>query len=709
MRLTMMSGLLAAAGLFLAMGASAQDAGTDPERRLDKVYTIGNNIPTIEEFVAEPTFFSAKLSPSGRYLAGVRRDGIDYYLVVADLSEPELKFSGTKFEDLRISEVQWATEDRLVVEAFAVFNRNTNSLMDKDDWFDPDARGYRVDALYGIDRDGENLVRFFEGDRDMDNIFTQVSLIDIVPSDPDHMLVSRRAPDFGNKKSDNISMGGADVFRVNVNSGDFDEYVRGTDRTVSYQTDADGNLIYRVDENSTGTRNIYYVLTKDQNGKTSWEKGASIKINDLRDELETPFKFQILQPAEEAPLFYVRDVPGAQDKHAIYLYNLATGEHIEKIAEHPEYDMEGGVFDPNTNELIGVRWQGETPGMLLFDPEQQKYVDALNNYLGEQERFQFVDMSDDGKKWLIFASGPGNPGSYLTFDLDEVKIKEVAIQRAALAGKATAPVQVVEYEARDGQGLFGYLTIPPGVKDATNLPLVMYPHGGPQARDTWGFDGMAQLLASRGYAVFQPQFRGSAGMGKTFAQSGYREWGGLMQRDVEDALTYLVDEGIADEDRVCIMGYSYGAYAAMQGAVATPDAYRCVLAGGGVYDLREMQKWSQAKRGSNSPTYEYWLTQLGDPVNDYDDLLLRSPARHVDRLQAPVFLFHGREDEIVPIEQAELLRGRLQSASKPFEYEVMEKSGHSYGAYRTDEPEVIRKQILAFLARHNPTERNPGY
>jgi len=709
MKLTAKSGLLAAASLLLSLAAGAQDANGDSERRLDTVYTIGNNIPTIEEIVAEPTFFSGELSPSGRYLAGVRRDGLDYFLVVTDLEDEELKFAGTKFEDLRISEVHWATEDRLIIEAYAVFNRNTNSLMKKEDWFDPDARGYRVDALYGIDRDGGNLVRFFEGDRDMDNIYTQVNLIDVVPSDPEHMLVSRRAPDYGNKKSDNITLGGADVYRVNVNSGDFEEFVRGNDRTTQYQTDADGNLIYRIDENSTGTRNIFYVLTKKENGKLSWERGASIKINDLVDELETPFKFQILQPAEEAPLFYVRDVPGTQDRHAIYLYNLATGEHVEKIAEHPDYDMEGGIFDPNTNELIGVRWEGKKPGMLLFDPAQQQYVDALENYLGDQQTFEFVDMSNDGRKWLIAATGPGNPGTYLTFDLDEVKIREVAVRRAPMAGKATAEVKIVDYKSRDGKDLFGYLTLPPGIQTANSLPLVMYPHGGPQARDFFVYDGMAQLLASRGYAVFQPQFRGSAGMGKAFAQSGYREWGGIMQTDVEDALTHLVSEGMVDPERACIMGYSYGAYAAMQAAVATPDAYRCVLAGGGVYDLREMQKWSQAERGSNSSTYEYWLTQLGDPVNDYDDLIARSPARHVDRLTAPVFLFHGREDNIVPIEQAELLRSRLDSANKTFEYVVMEKSGHSYGAYRTDEPETIRRDILEFLSRYNPTNRNPGY
>ena len=365
----------------------------------------------------------------------------------------------------------------------------------------------------------------------------------------------------------------------------------------------------------------------------------------------------------------------------------------------------GIILDPNTRELIGVSWAGRKAEMLLFDPNQQRHVAALFSYFGAQVNFEITDMSVDGKKWLLDVSGPGHPGFFALYELDEVKITELGDQYASLSGKAAYQTKIVSYKARDGKELFGYLTLPFGEEKGQH-PFVLYPHGGPQARDNFVWDDTAQLLASRGYAVFQPQFRGSAGFGKRFAHAGYREWGGLMQTDVEDGLTHLINEGYVDPTRGCIKGFSYGAYAAMQGAVATPDAFRCVLAGGGVYDLFEMQRWSRAVRGKNSSTFEYWTTQLGDPNANYDDLIARSPARNLDKLKIPVFLFHGSKDNIVPIEQAEMLENRLKSADADFEYVIMRKAGHSYGAFRTEEPRTIREEILKFLAEHNPTDRN---
>lgn len=709
----MQFGKLMAVGLLCSvLGFSAQ--ADDPVRRLDTILTVEDNMPSVKDYVAEQTFFGAELSPDGNYIAGVRRDGLEYYIVVTDLRDEELIFTGTRFEDLLIADIHWATNDRLIIEAFAFFSPVTRSLMSKAQWSDPANRRFRVNAVYGMDRDGTNVMRFFEGNREMDNIFTDVRLVDVAKGDPDNMLVQLRVPERTNAKNERSELGGADLYKVDINSGDTDLYVRGKRRTTDYETDAQGNLKYRTDVNSIETRNVYYIANFKDNGKVKWTKGASIMRSSVVDELNRPFKFTILAPAEEAPFFYVRDLVEGEDRHAIYLYNLATGEHVEKIAAHPSYDMGGGgiaqvggvVFDPNTNELIGVSWAGEKPEMLLFDPNQQRHIEALKTHFGDQLNFGIAGMSEDGRRWLLRVQGPGHPGYYATYDLAEVKVREIAIRRESLSGKAVYETKIVRYKARDGQDLYGYLTLPFGGMSNKDYPFVLYPHGGPQARDFFRFDGTVQLLASRGYAVFQPQFRGSAGQGKRFAQSGYREWGGLMQTDVEDGLAYLIEKEIVDSERGCIMGFSYGAYAAMEGAVKTPDAFKCVLAGGGVYDLRAMQKWSKSVRGQNSSTFKYWTTQLGDPVANYDDLIARSPARNIDKLIAPVFLFHGSRDNTVPIEQAEILKARLESADHPFEYVEMHKAGHQFGAPRTTEPEEIREAILLFLATHNPTDRN---
>ena len=685
--------------------ASAQ-VNEDPIRVLDRVVVEESNVPSIEDLVAEPTVSNMELSPNGKFVAGVRRDGDNYFLVVADVTKPEIQFTGTRFEDLRIFDVRWANDDRIVVEAAARFDGNTRSLLPQEKWYDPGQRAFWVPALYGINRDGTDLIRYFEGDRQMDNIFTQVEFLSFLRSKPGTMLVTLRAPEINNKLSGGFELGGADVYEVNTKTGEFQLYERGNARTQTYETDKDGQLRYRIDTNSLGNRNIYYVAESNERGKVKWTKGAEIDIVDVIDELESPFKFQLIAPAEQAPLFFALDRLEGQDRQALYVYNIQTGEHVETVAEHPEFDMGGAIFDPNTDELIGVWWEGEKSDMIMFDPEDQRHVEALFSYVGDQKNLQILDMSEDGSTWLIAVTGPGHPGYYAVYDKAKVKVTEIAVRNARMAGKATYDVEVFRYKARDGQDLFAYVTMPAEGTSKGPLPFVMYPHGGPQARDSFAFDDMAQLLASRGYVVIQPQFRGSNGFGKRFAEIGYRKWGTLMQEDVEDALNALVAKGVVDPDRGCIKGYSYGGYAAMQGAVKTPDAFRCVIAGGGVYDLREMQKWSQTVRGSNSPTFQYWTRQLGDPRDNFDDLIARSPARNLDRLKAPVFLFHGRLDDIVPIEQAEILRERLKAAGATFEYVVMEKSGHSFGGYRTSEPVDIRKDILEFLATYNPTDRN---
>ena len=535
----------------------------------------------------------------------------------------------------------------------------------------------------------------------MDNIFSSTELLSLAAYDKDHVLVTQTKQSETDRRTGREIEGGAQdrVYKLNLDTGDYEEYLRGNAQTIGWEADNTGRIRYRIDQNSIGTANNYYVRQGDSK---KFKKGATVMIENVRDQLRSPFKFDLLGPAEEAPLFFVADVPAGADRKAIYVHNLETGENVEKVAEHPTYDIEGGIFHHRTNELIGIRWEGEKPEMLLFDPEYQRHADAIQSYLGDQQSFTLLNISDDGDTWLIAALGPGNPGSYHVYDKTKVSVRDIAIRTAAMAGKSVATKEVVHYKARDGKKLVGYLTLPPGKETEKNLPFIMLVHGGPQSRDRFGFHGRAQLLATHGYAVFQPQFRGSAGWGKRFAEAGYREWGGLMQTDVDDAFTHLANEGIIDPKRACIMGFSYGAYAAAQGGVGTPDAYRCVVAGGGVYDLKQMQKWSKAVRGSNSPTFKYWTRQLGDPVSNHADLVARSPARNVDKLKAPVFLFHGDKDPIVPIEQAEIFRKALQAANHPHEYVVMRKAGHEYGAFRTDEPVDIRKDIIRFLNTHNP-------
>jgi len=249
--------------------------------------------------------------------------------------------------------------------------------------------------------------------------------------------------------------------------------------------------------------------------------------------------------------------------------------------------------------------------------------------------------------------------------------------------------------------LFGYLSRPAGIDPKKKMPLVMFVHGGPEARDNYGWDTAAQILVSAGYQVFQPQFRGSTGQGQDYAEAGYRQWGKKMQNDVDDAYAHLISQGLVDRGNACIMGFSYGGYAAMAGATVTPDQWQCSLAGAGVSDLVEMQKWVQRRSHSTSPSAQYWNEHIGNIITDRDDLLAHSPAKLADRIKVPMFIFHGEDDQIVPIEQSRILMAAMDRAGKPYEWHEMKLTGHSFGNSNARRMATMTK-VIAFLNKHLP-------
>lgn len=226
------------------------------------------------------------------------------------------------------------------------------------------------------------------------------------------------------------------------------------------------------------------------------------------------------------------------------------------------------------------------------------------------------------------------------------------------------------------------------------------PHGGPESRDYYIFHRQAQWLASLGYQVFQPNFRGSAGYGSAFADAGRKEWGGAMQNDLTDAVQFLTSSGIADVGNVCIMGASYGGYAALAGATLTPDLYQCAIAIAPVTDLERQLRWERREFGRNSETLAYWQAHMGDLNEDAEMLEARSPARLSDRIQIPILLVHGERDDIVPYEQSTLMVRALKRSGKPHEFLSFETAGHSWRNSEDERTEF--ETIQRFLAEHLP-------
>jgi dipeptidyl aminopeptidase/acylaminoacyl peptidase len=327
---------------------------------------------------------------------------------------------------------------------------------------------------------------------------------------------------------------------------------------------------------------------------------------------------------------------------------------------------------------------------------------ALRRHFGEDASLRIASRSDDGGLWVIGVTAPHNPGALYLYRSAEKRLEPIGATHAGLPETALGRAFRYDYRAADGTALFGYLTRPSHDTGAA-APLIVMPHGGPEVRDQLTYDMWAQFLASRGYQVFQPNFRGSAGMGRDFATAGYGEWGGRMQDDVTAGVEQLVREGLADRSQVCILGASYGGYAALWAGATQGDLYRCVISVAGISDLPALMVHTRRVNGDDSDTYAYWLRSIGDPGRDRERLETTSPLRHVDGWRTPTLLIHGSADDLVPFDQSRTMERALRSAGADVRLVELENEGHN--GWSTRNEALVLTEIETFLARHLPVTR----
>ncbi len=355
------------------------------------------------------------------------------------------------------------------------------------------------------------------------------------------------------------------------------------------------------------------------------------------------------------------------------------------------------IFDPKTHALIGFRGLvGDEDRHVFFDPASAKAWSKIQKaYPGE--RVSLVSWSDDRSKVVALVDSPTEGPAYALVDFATYKAVWLGARYENINSGDISPVRPVSFKAADGLPLTGYLTLPKG-RAAKNLPLVVHPHGGPASRDQPGFDWWAQAMASRGYAVLQLNYRGSAGFGWDFMQAGFGQWGRKMQTDLSDGVRHLAADGTIEPKRVCIVGASYGGYAALAGATLDPGVYRCAASVAGLSDMRRFVTWS--KRGAGVEAQRYWSRFMGaqglsDPV-----LQQISPALNADKVTIPILLIHGKDDTVVPLEQSRIMESALQKAGKPVEVLVME--GEDHWLSRGDTRLQMLNSVVGFLEKHNP-------
>ncbi len=493
---------------------------------------------------------------------------------------------------------------------------------------------------------------------------------------------------------------------INDGGGDLDRENRYVD---DWLLDKQGNIVAR---SVYSFRNEQFSIERKTDGK--WKPILTRKIVS-RDGTFAPFMAGLGRDGQSMVIFDVETGSTAQGAdRRFHYYELAADGKLSAPLEPGDATRDRPIFNPETGRLAGFVETGEAPEYSLTDPVLSRLYQRAQDAAPGQA-VKVVSTARDPHRMIIFAQGGEEPGAYYFIDFATGQTLEIGDIHPEVPSEWVASQKVVSYKASDGLEIGALLTLPPK-PEPKNLPLIILPHDGPQAHDSRGFDWLAQVLASRGYLVLQPNYRGSDGSGRAFMEAGKDQWGRRMQSDLADGARYLVGEGLADPARVCIIGNGYGGYAALEGATA-PGTYRCAGALGGISDIGDYVGWVKGKRPLPDPDKIASLTAdaewprafspdpgsvsivtgyLGDPA-DWAGL---SPRNQIADIKAPVLLVHQTDDRAVPVRQSKQMRDALQSAGKAVTYVELPGSDHEL---TTEETRLATAEaVLDFLKIYNP-------
>lgn len=530
--------------------------------------------------------------------------------------------------------------------------------------------------LYLQDRGGDEDWRLYSVDpgsgeiRDLTPFEkVQVRIVDRNKNFPDELLISM------NKEDSRVH----DVYRLHLSSGDLELVAKNPGNVASWVTDAD----FKVRGAIAATPEGGFDLLVRASEEDEWEKLLSW---DPEDALTSgPLNF-----LRDGNRMHLIDSRGANAARLISL-DLATG-HASVLAEDPEYDVGGVLVHPDTHEVQAVSFTRARREWVVLDEEIREDFATIEALHPGDLAVTNRDRAD--QKWLVGFTADDGPVSYYAYDRKKREGIHLFDDRPELKGYELAPMEPISFTARDGLTIHGYLTLSPGAR-RKGLPMVLNVHGGPWARDTWGYDPNAQWLANRGYACLQVNFRGSTGYGKEFLNAGNREWGRKMHHDLVDAVGWAVEDGVADPERIAIFGGSYGGYAALVGATFTPALFRCAVDVVGPSSLITLIK----------TVPPYWSTLLatfhervGNPDTEEEFLKSRSPLFFVDRIKIPLLIAQGANDPRVKRSESEQIVAALREKGIDHEYLLFEDEGHGFAR-----PENRLKFYAAaerFLAKH---------
>ncbi len=623
-------------------------------------------------FGAREAVQQISLSPDGTklgYIAPTKGQGNALFTVDISAGGQPRRVVVASGDPERLNRCNWVSNARLVCTIYAV-RRDGKTV-------------YALTRLIAVNADATDLklVSTRQSDDAVGFAFSGGQVVDWLPSEDGAVLMARnyipeaRVGSLIEKKENGLG-----VDRIDTSSLAAKRVVKPIGDANQFITDGLGNvrIMGRTEVLSSGynstTQKYYYRPV----GRDNWELLSNVDLVSGQG-----FDPYAVDPVENVA-FGFQSKDGRQ---ALYKRSLDAAQTDTLVFARPDVDVDGLLRLGRKQRIVGVTFATDRRQAEYFDPALSKLRTALGKALPDAPLINFQGASADETKLLIWAGGDVNPGQYYLFDRTSKKLSPLLPKRPELSDYKLAAVKSISVRASDGTMVPSYLTLPPG-STGKNLPTIVMPHGGPGSRDEWGFDWLAQFYANRGYAVLQPNFRGSTGYGdKWFQNNGFQSWK-IAIGDVTDAGRWLVAQGIADPAKLAIVGWSYGGYAALQSGVMAPDLFKAIVAIAPVTDFGALK--DESARFVNARTVKAY-------VGSGPHIIEGSPAQNASRIKAPVLMFHGDFDRNVNVDHSKMMAGKLKSAGKANELVIFPGLDH-YLEDSTARTEMLSKSD-AFLRK----------
>jgi acetyl esterase/lipase len=634
--------------------------------------TSARAAPPVEAYARLPAMEDVSLSPSGARYAYVTVDGDARKLVAAAVDGNQALFV-SDVGKAKVVGVYWAGDDHLLVEV--------SHTADLGPGFVFVSTRQEMSAIIAINVTTGKAISIFRSEPTILNA--------VFGYDGGAQVNGRWYACFGGvtlKKGLNgyaLDHGYPDLYSVDLDSGVTTIAAHGVDASQGWLIDPGGAIVARL---------LYHEKTGD------WAVLAGDGAGDPISSGRNPFGEILLARGRTADKVLVEQPGGEQYDYEQAPLSGAAPEVIDDGAGIRE-----PLFDRKTNLWIGQINEGDTSEVTLSDTTWNARMQSVRRaFKGLSARL--ISYDADFNRLMVFTSGTGDSGTYWLVDVAGHKANPLGYAYPDVQPSDVGPIQMVNWKAADGLDLHGVLSLPPG-RTAKGLPVIVMPHGGPEDRDYPVFDWWAQAFVAQGYAVFQPNFRGSSDYGKAFRDAGFGQWGRKMQTDVSDGLAELARQGVVDPKRACIVGGSYGGYAALAGVTVQNGLYRCAVSVAGASDLAAMLSYAGDANGSEGATMRYWRSFIGAKATFGGDFAGISPVNLAGRADAPILLIHGKDDTVVPFDESVGMADALKRAGKPVEFIPLDGADHHFLKEATRIAMV--KASVAFVLKYNPPDPAP--